>query len=81
MKFNSETYDKLYHATPAEDKPASGGVVEPQPKAVQKENPKDSPKQTTNTVSEDDNTDNTAGDNSEEETAAPAENTEGAENG
>lgn len=47
MKFNSEVYEKVYHAETADGQQArsEGGVVEPQPKQDEKQEQNDQPKQ------------------------------------
>ena len=52
MRFNSEIYNKVYHAPEADSGNAgsAGGVVEPQPKQDENGNATDEPKQTTTDI-------------------------------
>ena len=50
MKFDSETYNKIYHAPEADSIEAGGGVVEPQAKLNAKENQNDEPTQSNNDI-------------------------------
>ncbi len=76
MKFDSETYNKIYHAPEADNIEAGGGVVEPQAKPDEKEETTDGQTQRNNDINVNINVSSPAAEVTDEQTAGAGDSEE-----